>query len=220
MTLIRSISVLVGAGLFGLAAAGVSSFAAAQEVNGQDRDRFGARVAAAAEARTHVNVTYDPSYQRLAYPGGDVAADRGVCTDLVVRSLRVVGLDLQKRVHEDMRAHFSAYPRLWGLRAPDRNIDHRRAPNLETYFTRIGAKLPQSNQPKDYQPGDIIAWNLRGHAGYLAHIGIVSNEIGPSGWPMVVHNIGAGPQLEDVLFAWPMTGRYRLNGAMLDVDAS
>ncbi len=173
----------------------------------------GARIAAAAIERTARRVVYDPSYVRLAYPGGDVAPDRGVCADLVIRVLRRVGLDLQQLVHEDMSADYAAYPQIWGLAAPDANIDHRRVPNIETFLTRKGARLAPSLQPEEYRPGDIVAWNLRGSAGALPHIGVVVDRIGDSGWPMVVHNIGAGPQLEDVLFAWPMTGRYRIDGA-------
>ncbi|MEL7485698.1 MAG: DUF1287 domain-containing protein [Pseudomonadota bacterium] len=176
----------------------------------------GKRLADAAMARTLAEVSYDPSYMVLAYPGGDVPADTGVCSDVVVRALRALDIDLQVLVHEDMRRNFSAYPALWGLSRPDRNIDHRRVPNLETYFTRIGARLPFSRNPGDYQPGDIVAWNLRGDAGALPHIGIVTGEIGVSGWPKVVHNIGAGPELEDVLFAWPLTGRYRVASALSD----
>lgn len=171
---------------------------------------FGERLGEAAIARTKEKVVYDPSYERLAYPMGDVAADRGVCADEVVRSLRTLGVDLQVLVHEDMQRDFRAYPGLWGLAGPDRNIDHRRVPNLETYFTRTGYRLAPSLDPSDYRPGDIVAWNLRGEAGFLPHIGIVTSRVGASGWPMVVHNIGAGPELEDVLFSWPMTGRYRL----------
>lgn len=172
----------------------------------------GERLAAAALEQTRSRVVYDPAYVVIPYPGGDVAADRGVCSDVIVRAYRAVGLDLQKRVHEDMRDNFSAYPQLWGLSRPDRNIDHRRVPNLETYFTRANARLPASLDPRDYEPGDIVAWNLRGEAGFLAHIGVVSDRVGASGWPMVIHNIGAGPKLEDVLFSWPMTGRYRYRG--------
>lgn len=170
---------------------------------------YGARLSAAALARTQAQVVYDSSYQRIDYPGGDVAADRGVCADVVIRALRTLGTDLQKLVHEDMRENFSAYPNHWGLRRPDRNIDHRRVPNLETYFTRRGARLPISDQPADYAPGDIVAWNLKGPGGWLPHIGVVTDQIGENGRPLIVHNIGAGPQLEDVLFAWPLTGRYR-----------
>lgn len=175
-----------------------------------DAADLGGRLGEAALARTSADVVYDPSYQRIAYPMGDVAADRGVCADEVVRALRALGVDLQVLVHEDMKKNFVAYPKLWGLSAPDPNIDHRRVPNLETYFTRQGYRLAPSLDPKDYRAGDVVAWNLRGDAGFLPHIGIVTDRIGASGWPMVVHNIGAGPQLEDVLFSWPMTGRYRI----------
>lgn len=176
---------------------------------GEERD-LGARLSAAALERTGYNVVYDPAYVPLAYPGGDVPSDRGVCADVVVRSLRSLGLDLQQLIHEDMRRGFSAYPKIWGLARPDRNIDHRRVPNIEAFLTRKGARLPVSSAPTDYLPGDIVAWNLRGDAGSLPHIGVVTDLVGPSGWPMVVHNIGDGPQHEDVLFSWPMTGRYRL----------
>lgn len=172
---------------------------------------FGARLSAAAIERTAHRVVYDPAYVRLAYPMGDVAPDRGVCADVIVRSLRALGVDLQAHVHEDMTAAFSAYPTHWGLRRPDPNIDHRRVPNLETFLTRKGARLPASADPADYRPGDIVAWNLRGDAGFLPHIGIVTDRIGPTGRPMIVHNIGAGPKLEDILFDWPITGRYRLS---------
>ncbi|WP_227010780.1 DUF1287 domain-containing protein [Pelagibius marinus] len=168
-----------------------------------------ARLNAAALARTRARVVYDPAYVRLAYPGGDVPADRGVCADVVIRSYRALGIDLQQLVHEDMRAAFDAYPRHWGLSRPDRNIDHRRVPNLETFLQRQGAALPASDDPADYRPGDLVAWNLRGSSGFLPHIGIVTDQRGITGRPKVVHNIGAGPRLEDVLFNWSMTGHYR-----------
>jgi len=170
---------------------------------------FGTRLSAAAIERTSHRVVYDSSYQRISYPMGDVAADRGVCADEVVRALRALKIDLQALVHEDMKKNFAAYPQFWGMSAPDANIDHRRVPNLETYMTRKGWRLVPSLDAGDYRPGDIVAWNLRGEAGFLPHIGIVTDRKGASGWPMVVHNIGAGPQIEDVLFSWPMTGRYR-----------
>lgn len=176
-------------------------------------DDFGLRLSAAAIERTEHQVRYDPSYKIIPYPGGDIADNRGVCADVVIRAYRAVGVDLQKRIHDDMAADFSAYPDFWGLTAPDANIDHRRVPNLATYFTRRGARLPVSGRASDYQPGDIVAWNLRGEAGFLPHIGIVTDRKGVSGWPLVVHNIGAGPKLEDVLFAWPMTGHFRYRGA-------
>ncbi|MEO3429181.1 DUF1287 domain-containing protein [Pelagibius sp. CAU 1746] len=171
--------------------------------------RLAARLNAAALARTRAKVVYDPAYVRLAYPGGDVPADRGVCSDVVIRSYRALGIDLQQLVHEDMRTAFDAYPRHWGLSRPDSNIDHRRVPNLETFLRRQGAALPASGDPADYRPGDLAAWNLRGSSGFLPHIGIVTDRRGITGRPKVVHNIGAGPRLEDVLFDWPMTGHYR-----------
>lgn len=173
---------------------------------------FGDRLSAAAIERTNHNVIYDPAYVRLSYPMGDVAPDRGVCADVVVRALRAVGLDLQALVHEDMTLAFSEYPKHWGLTRPDRNIDHRRVPNLETFFTRKQAALAIASEPADYRPGDIVAWNLRGDSGgWLPHIGIVTDRIAPSGRPLIAHNIGSGPKLEDVLFEWKMTGHYRLD---------
>ncbi len=183
--------------------------------SGETPSSFGAQLSEAAVARTEQEIVYDASYVRLAYPMGDVPPDRGVCADVVVRALRALEIDLQVLVHEDMRANFSAYPAHWGLERPDRNIDHRRVPNLETFLTREGAKLPPSANAADYLPGDIVAWNLRGDAGWLPHIGIVTDRIGPTGRPMVVHNIGAGPKLEDVLFDWPITGRYRVSADLL-----
>ena len=168
------------------------------------------RLSAAALARTEARVTYDPAYVRLAYPGGDVPADRGVCADVIVRVFRAaLGIDLQQRVHEDMTAAFDAYPKLWGLTRPDSNIDHRRVPNLEAFLRRQGAALAITEDAGNYRPGDVVAWNLRGSSGFLPHIGIVTDRRAPSGRPQVVHNIGAGPKLEDVLFAWPITGHYR-----------
>lgn len=178
-------------------------------------DDFGARLSAAAIERTAHEVTYDAGYERIDYPMGDVAPGRGVCSDVVVRALRTLGVDLQQLVHEDMLAAFAAYPAHWGLTRPDANIDHRRVPNLETFLTRIGARLPASNDAGEYKPGDIVAWNLQGASGgWLPHIGIVTSRIGASGQPMIVHNIGAGPKLEDRLFDWPMTGRFRVSKAM------
>lgn len=184
-------------------------------------DSVGDAIAAAAIERTQHHVTYDAAYEQIAYPMGDVAPDRGVCSDVVVRSLRQLGLDLQALIHEDMRASFSAYPARWGLTTPDANIDHRRVPNIEKFLTRNELNLSPSNDPADYKPGDIVAWNLKGASGgFLAHIGIVTADIGPSGAPMVVHNIGAGPRKEDVLFAWPMTGRYRVGDGFVAAQAA
>jgi uncharacterized protein YijF (DUF1287 family) len=160
------------------------------------------------DARSQVGVTlsYDPVYRQLDYPGGDVPLSTGVCTDVVIRALREQGLDLQKSVHEDMRAHFALYPKNWGLKRTDRNIDHRRVPNLMTWFKRQGMALKVSDKPADYQAGDIVTWDLgRG----LTHIGIVSDRSSPAGVPLVLHNIGRGTREEDILFGFAITGHYR-----------
>jgi len=191
----------------------LGAFALASAAQAQSSD-FGMRLSRAAIGRTEYHIVYDPAYVRLDYPGGDVAADRGVCADVVVRALRVMQIDLQMLVHEDMTRAFSAYPNHWGLTQPDSNIDHRRVPNLEVFFARREASKPISNDASSYQPGDIVAWNLRGAmGGWLPHIGIVTHQTAPSGRPLIVHNIGAGPKLEDVLFNWKITGHYRLDEA-------
>ena len=160
------------------------------------------------EARQQIGVTvlYDPAYVQLRYPGGDVPEDRGVCTDVVIRALRRLGLDLQQAVHEDMAAHFSAYPKIWGLKRPDKNIDHRRVPNLRTYFTRRGWALPVTKNAKDYRPGDLVTCLV---GGQLPHIFIVSDATTPTGEPLIIHNIGCGTEEEEGLFAYPITGHYR-----------
>jgi uncharacterized protein YijF (DUF1287 family) len=166
------------------------------------------RLATAARDQVGVTVTYDPSYTSLEFPGGDLPRDRGVCTDVVIRALRDGwGIDLQLAVNRDMTADFTAYPAFWGLTAPDRNIDHRRVPNLKRLFARIGAELPLSDGPTPYLPGDIVTWTLPGN---LSHMGIVSDRLGPDGSPLILHNIGAGAKEEDILFAYPMTGHYRI----------
>lgn len=166
------------------------------------------RLTAAARDQVGVTVAYDPAYARLAFPGGDVPRDRGVDTDVVVRALRDGwGIDLQLAVNRDMKADFAAYPALWGLTKTDRNIDHRRVPNLQTLFTRIGAEVPLAEGPVPYLPGDIITWTLPGN---LDHIGIVSDRRTVAGTPLILHNIGAGAKEEDILFAYPMTGHYRI----------
>jgi uncharacterized protein YijF (DUF1287 family) len=169
-----------------------------------------ARLVAAAFEQTRQATRYDGAYRRIPYPMGDVPADVGVCTDVVIRAYRAVGVDLQQRVHEDMRAAFSAYPKAWGLSRPDPNIDHRRVPNLQRYFIRRGTARPRSPNPADYQPGDLVTWMLPGN---LPHIGVVSDRRSPDGRrPLIVHNIGRGPQVEDMLFAYPITGHYRYRG--------
>ena len=168
---------------------------------------FGERLAEIALARTELDITYDPAYVSLDYPGGDVPADRGVCSDVVVRSYRGLGIDLQRLVHEDMKAHFPKYPKKWGLKRPDKNIDHRRVPNLQTFFGRFGKPLIKSQNAKDYAVGDIVAWDLNGKG--LTHIGIVVEPPNQPGKRWIVHNIGSGPQLQDCLFDWKIIGHYR-----------
>ena len=166
------------------------------------------RLTEAARDQIGVTVTYDPGYAALAFPGGDLPRDRGVCTDVVIRALRDAwGFDLQLAVNRDMKADFSAYPPLWGLRTTDRNIDHRRVPNLRTLLARIGADLPLTDVPTPYLPGDIITWTLPGNQ---SHMGIVSDRRTAEGTPLILHNIGAGAREEDILFAYPMTGHYRI----------
>jgi uncharacterized protein YijF (DUF1287 family) len=172
-----------------------------------ERESPKARKLAEAAARQVGRTTgYDASYVQLDYPGGDVPVSTGVCSDVVVRAFRDVGVDLQVRVHEDMAEHFSAYPKRWGLTRPDRNIDHRRVPNLQTYFSRRGQSRKVTRRGADYWPGDVVTWSLSG----LPHIGIVARTPAPDGTRfLVTHNIGAGTQTEDVLFAYPITGHYR-----------
>lgn len=159
-------------------------------------------------AQAGVTTSYDPAYVALDYPGGDVPEKTGVCSDVVVRAFRKAGIDLQKEVHEDMKAARSAYPTKWGAIGPDRNIDHRRVLNLMTYFTRHGKSLPISSNASDYQPGDVVAWELTSG---IDHIGIVTNMLSESeDRYLIVHNIGAGTRIEDVMFAWTIKGHYRV----------
>ena len=171
-------------------------------------------IVAAARRQVGITVHYDPAYRRLEYPGGDVPADRGVCTDVIVRALRVArAVDLQRLVHEDLTAHWHSYPhqRRWRLSKPDPNIDHRRVPNLMTFFKRAGYAMPLTRAPADYLPGDIVAWDLgRG----ILHIGIVSELKSQAGTPLIVHNIGAGAREEDLLFRYTITGHYRMPAAV------
>jgi len=161
----------------------------------------------AARDRLSADVRYDPAYVSLAYPGGDVPADTGVCSDVIIRSYRsAFGFDFQKAVNEDMRTGFNAYPTIWGLSKPDRNIDHRRVPNLETWLKRQGASLPITKTQSDYMPGDLVTWRLPGN---LPHIGIVSSKQSRTGTPLIIHNIGAGPKEENILFRFPIHGHFR-----------
>jgi uncharacterized protein len=169
----------------------------------------GVSLVQAAIERTHQTVRYDGRYIVIAYPGGDVPAEIGVCTDVVIRAYRRIGIDLQELVHMDMKADFSAYPskRIWGLAKPDPNIDHRRVPNLQKFFSKKGRSLPVTRAAADYQPGDLVTWMLPGN---LPHIGIVTDRICPeTRRPMIVHNIGRGPVLEEMLFLYSITGHYR-----------
>jgi len=166
----------------------------------------------AAKERTKHDVRYDGSYISIPYPNGDVPSDIGVCTDVVIRSFRKVGVDLQKRVHEDMSSNFMLYPskRIWGLKKPDKNIDHRRVPNLRVFFTKYGESLKVTNNPEDYSPGDLVTWKLPGN---LPHIGIVIDMKSKNGnIPLIAHNIGEGPKINDMLFEYPITGHYRYIG--------
>jgi len=176
------------------------------------RKEFLKKLVAAAVERTHHLVRYDPAYVRIPYPGGDVPRDTGVCTDEVIRSYRALGIDLQKEVHEDMEQNFSAYPRKWWWLSSrtDTNIDHRRVPNLMVFLGRKGETLPITERAQDYSPGDIVTWDL---GGSVLHIGIVVDQkSAASGRFLIVHNIGQGPKMEDVLFNWKITGHYRYFG--------
>lgn len=179
----------------------------ASVAHADDVSPFARRLIDAALEQTGHQVRYDGAYRRIPYPMGDVPPDIGVCTDLVIRAYRAVGIDLQREVHEDMRAHFSRYPNHWGLSAPDTNIDHRRVPNLRTWFGRHGDKLTVTERAEDYAPGDIVTWILPRN---LPHIGLVIDRRSADGLrPLIVHNIGRGPEVEDGLFAYPITGHYR-----------
>jgi len=180
-----------------------------------ERVAFTQKLVAAAIERTHHTVRYDPAYVRIPYPDGDVSAETGVCTDEIIRIYRAVGVDLQKEVHEDLQVNFASYPThsRWGLFHADTNIDHRRVPNLMVFFSHKGERLPTTTNRGDYLPGDLVTWDLGGN---VPHIGmVVDRKSGSSGNYMVVHNIGQGPKMEDVLFAWKITGHYRYFGPQL-----
>lgn len=172
-----------------------------------DVESFPLQLVKAAQERTKQNVKYDGAYRAIAYPMGDVPLSQGVCTDLIVRAYRALDVDLQQLVHEDMRANFSIYPKIWGLRSTDTNIDHRRVPNLKTFFTRKGEELKMSQDGNDYRVGDLVTWMLPGN---LPHIGIVSDQlVQGSKHPKIIHNIGRGPVEDDILFKYEITGHYR-----------
>jgi len=171
---------------------------------------FSQRLSDAALERTGHSIRYDGRYIAIPYPNGDVPADIGVCTDVVIRSYRALGIDLQKDVHEEMSVNFDLYPKRWGLNGPDPNIDHRRVPNLRTLFSRKGESLAVTSDPDDYLPGDLVTWRVDGRP----HIGIiVHKKVRREQRHLIVHNIGRGPVVEDILFAFPITGHYRYYGS-------
>lgn len=175
---------------------------------------FFLKLAQSGVAQTKLKVTYVPAYVKIKYPYGDVPSNTGVCTDLVIRAYRTLGIDLQKEVHEDMLKNFSVYPKLWKLKSPDANIDHRRVPNLMTFFKRQKAELAISANASDYKPGDLVTWNLQNQktASGITHIGIVSDQkTGDGRRYLIAHNIGAGNHLEDMLFSYTIIGHYRFS---------
>jgi uncharacterized protein YijF (DUF1287 family) len=183
-----------------------NSFPTAKSTGGTPKD-FYERLSDAALLITKDNVVYDATYYQIPYPNGDVPRDRGVCTDVVIRSYRKLGIDLQKEVHEDMAANFSKYPKSWGLKTTDTNIDHRRVPNLQVFFSRKGEVKTISDEAQDYKPGDIVTWML---ASNRPHIGIVVNRKSATGNRyLMVHNIGSGQVVQDCLFDYKITGHYR-----------
>jgi len=193
-------------------AVGVFGAAQTRPAAGNPRQDFLDKLVAAAIERTNHSVKYVSGYVHLDYPGGDVPADTGVCSDEIIRAYRAVGVDLQKEVHEDMVKNWAVYPTKskWRQAHPDPSIDHRRVPNLMAFFTRKGKRLPVTQRAEDYSPGDIVTWDLGGD---VPHIGIVVNaKSAESGRLLIVHNIGLGPKMEDVLFSWKITGHYRYFG--------
>jgi uncharacterized protein YijF (DUF1287 family) len=185
----------------------VAAFACLKQAEAQEA--FQLKLAQEARKLTNDQVTYDPQYFKIAYPNGDVPADKGVCTDVIIRAYRKMGIDLQRLVHEDMKAHFGLYPRNWGLKSTDKNIDHRRVPNLMVFFERKGQKLSISSKAEDYKPGDIVCWNL---GGGITHIGIVSNQLTEDKKRYkIIHNVGSGQVLEDFIFNYKIIGHYRFS---------
>lgn len=172
-----------------------------------DSDNFHSQLVEAARERTQKMIAYDGSYRQINYPMGDVPDNIGVCTDLIIRSYRKLGIDLQELVHLDMRANFSRYPKKWGLNSTDANIDHRRVPNLQVYFQRHGEILLNNHKVENFRAGDMVTWMLPGN---LPHIGIVSDSyVAHTDRPKIIHNIGRGPEEDDILFKYKVTGHYR-----------
>ncbi|MBN9303464.1 DUF1287 domain-containing protein [Dysgonomonas mossii] len=178
----------------------ISVFISAQESD------FYKRLSNAAIELTKDKVVYDPGYYTIPYPNGDVPADKGVCTDVIIRAYRKLGIDLQQKIHEDMKANFSKYPKKWAMKSTDKNIDHRRVPNQATFFSRFGSVKKISDKAEDYIVGDIVTWDL---GGGITHIGIVTDRMSADKKrPLIVHNIGQGQVLQDCLFSYKVTGHY------------
>lgn len=196
---------LMGAAMVSASSIGFNGRLAAATLQSE---RWALKLVEAAKSQIGVTVIYDPAYVGLKFPNGDVPRDRGVCSDVVIRAYRdAFGFDLQEAVHKDMKANFSSYPTRWGLKRPDRNIDHRRVLNLAKFFERRGARLQVSDRGEDFLPGDIIEQVLPGN---LPHMAIVSDQVAPgSNHPMVIHNIGGGTRLEDRLFTFELIGHFR-----------
>jgi uncharacterized protein YijF (DUF1287 family) len=200
-------------GVLAIVLLGVISYCGAGSSLTYGGEDFGQTLSEAALERTTHTVLYDGRYRAISYPNGDVPDDTGVCTDVVIRSYRALGIDLQKRVHEDMKANFKSYPDNWGLKHTDTNIDHRRVPNLQVFFSRKGTSLKVTHRAKDYQSGDLVTWMLDNN---LPHIGIVVHRRSEDGKrPLIVHNIGRGTKLEASLFQFTITGHYRYTGQEL-----
>ena len=202
MTALSRRGAMIGATALVLAGCGSRA-----EAQGRAASPRAQRLIAAARRQLGVTLVYDPAYTRLGYPGGDVPRSKGVCTDVVIRAYRdAFAVDLQREVHQDMAGHFAAYPRRWGLKRADRNIDHRRVPNLEAFWTRNSGRLAIPQRASDWQPGDLFTLLIDGR---LPHTGIVSDKFAANGNPLVIHNIGAGAREEDALFDHKLTGRFR-----------
>ncbi len=207
---IRYCALICNIAIIGTFAIIFASLAQSSTSQQSPNDQFLPHLLAAAHERTTHTVRYEPAYVRITYPNGDVPADTGVCTDEIIRIYRAVGIDLQKLVHEDMQQNRVAYPRFGNYSGTDTNIDHRRVPNLMVFFARKGKSLPITNRIEDYSPGDLVTWDLGGN---VSHIGILVDTKSPqSGRYMIVHNIGRGPKMEDVLFDWKITGHYEYRG--------
>lgn len=184
----------------------VSVLGAAQLVQAGAPVSSGVKLTQDAKKQIGVTISYDPTYRKLAFPRGDVPIETGVCTDVIIRAYRLQNIDLQQLVNHDMKSNWSAYPKNWGLKSTDKNIDHRRVPNLEVFFARQGQTLSTTDKAS-FQTGDIVTWRLPN--GNLPHIGIVSDKVAADGTPLIIHNIGQGTQEENILFAYPIKAHYR-----------